>query len=345
MSTISEIAKQAGVSVGTVDRVIHDRGRVSTETRKRVLSIITEMNYKPNVIARNLSLKKTYTFAVLMPLPEQDGRYWELPASGMRRALDEIKMYNVEARYLFYDKYSEQSFDRACTKAKVDMDTLDGIVLAPVLSHASEKFIQALPEKMPFVFIDSYIPCQSCLSYIGQESYQSGVLAAKLMQLKLSSGHVAAFRVLPEDYHIEDRVRGFRSVLDQSQTIEVSVYDTDRQQDSQVFHDMTVRILQEIPDIAGLFVPSACTHQVADYLCEVNRQKDTVLIGYDLVEENRKHLKSGAIDFLISQRPAMQGYEGIYSLFRHVILKEPVAEKLTVPMDILTQDNVDYYQG
>ena len=95
----------------------------------------------------------------------------------------------------------------------------------------------------------------------------------------------------------------------------------------------------------SLFVPSACTHQVAEYLCETNRQNDVVLIGYDLVEENRKHLKSGAIDFLISQRPAMQGYEGVYSLFRHVILKEPVAEKLTVPIDILTQDNVDYYQG
>ena len=53
MVTLNEIAKLANVSVGTVDRVIHNRGRVSEETKKRVQQLIDDLDYKPNVIAQN----------------------------------------------------------------------------------------------------------------------------------------------------------------------------------------------------------------------------------------------------------------------------------------------------
>ncbi len=345
MMTISEIAELSGVSVGTVDRVIHDRGRVSEETRRRVQRIIEDVDYKPNVIARNLSLKKTYKFAVLMPEPEQDGRYWELIAGGIQKALEEIKMYKVDVWDIYYDKYSEKSFRNVCTQIKASLPELDGIVIAPVLSKASEIFIQELCDRVPYVFIDSYIHNCKCLSYVGQESFQSGVLAAKLMLLKLRGGKVAALRVLPEDYHIEDRVRGFCSAMKGRDKFQVFVFDADRRHNPEIFRAMTVQILAEHPDIAGIFVPSACTHQVAEYLSVIQKADDVVLIGYDLVEANRNYLKSGVIDFLISQRPALQGYQGVYSLYRHVILKETVEPKVIVPIDILTQENLEYYQG
>jgi len=345
MVTLNEIAQLANVSVGTVDRVIHNRGRVSEETKKRVQKLIEDLDYKPNVIARNLSLKRTYTFGVLMPQSDQDGRYWELPVSGIQRAIDEIKMYNVDIVYLYYDKYSETSFQKVCLDVESDIERFDGLVIAPVRSEASEKFVHELPEDLPFVFIDSYIRCNSCLSFIGQESYQSGVLAAKLMRLKVASGNVAAMRVLPMDYHIDDRVRGFIDALKDFKEYRIHSYYADREEDPLIFQIITEKILQDHPDINGIFVPSSCVHQVADCLLEFEKEDIVCLVGYDLVEKNREHLKSGVIDFVISQRPALQGYHGIYSLYRHVILKESVEEKVIVPMDILTQENVDYYQG
>lgn len=228
MITLNEIARMASVSVGTVDRVVHDRGRVSEETKKRVQKLINELNYKPNVIARNLSLKRTYTFGVLMPRPDQDGRYWELPANGIEKAIDEIKMYKVKVCYLFYDKYSEASFQDVCLQVESTIEKYDGLVIAPVRSQASEQFVEELPKNLPFVFIDSYIRCSSCLSYIGQESYQSGQLAAKLMRLKVSSGDVATMRVLPVDYHIDDRVKGFCDSIRKSDAYRLHVFDADR---------------------------------------------------------------------------------------------------------------------
>ena len=65
--TIAEIAKLAGVSIGTVDRVLHNRGRVAPKTVETIMAIIDEYGYQPNAFARNLKLSKTYTVGVLPP--------------------------------------------------------------------------------------------------------------------------------------------------------------------------------------------------------------------------------------------------------------------------------------
>jgi len=75
---IKDIAAKAGVSTGTVDRVLHNRGRVAPDVEKRVLDILAEVNYQPNMIARALGSKKVYRIAVLIPDPTYDN-YWREP--------------------------------------------------------------------------------------------------------------------------------------------------------------------------------------------------------------------------------------------------------------------------
>ena len=66
ISSIKEIAEKARVSIGTVDRVLHNRKGVSKETKAKIQRIVTATGYTPNIYARNLSLAKTYRFGVLM---------------------------------------------------------------------------------------------------------------------------------------------------------------------------------------------------------------------------------------------------------------------------------------
>ena len=73
---IVDIAKMAGVSVGTVDRVIHNRGRVSEENRKKVQAILEMVHYQPNLMARSLAAsKKQYHLLAITPSFVQ-GEYW-----------------------------------------------------------------------------------------------------------------------------------------------------------------------------------------------------------------------------------------------------------------------------
>ena len=67
-TTIKDIAAQAGVSTGTVDRVIHDRGRVSVDVKEKVLQVMQDLNFEPNLIASTLAFNRILTMGVLMPV-------------------------------------------------------------------------------------------------------------------------------------------------------------------------------------------------------------------------------------------------------------------------------------
>ena len=65
--TISDVAKQSGVSTATVSRIINGQSGYTEETRQKVLNIIQEMGYRPNAVARGLVKKRTNTIGVLLP--------------------------------------------------------------------------------------------------------------------------------------------------------------------------------------------------------------------------------------------------------------------------------------
>lgn len=65
--TIRDVAKKAGVGLGTVSRVLNQSPQVRDVTRQRVLDVIDELDYSPNPIARRLSLGKTHTIAAIVP--------------------------------------------------------------------------------------------------------------------------------------------------------------------------------------------------------------------------------------------------------------------------------------
>ena len=73
--TIKDIAELSGVSKGTVDRVLHGRGKVSEKALKSVEKVLKEIDYQPNPMARSLKNNKIYTICVILPDPEQDA-YW-----------------------------------------------------------------------------------------------------------------------------------------------------------------------------------------------------------------------------------------------------------------------------
>lgn len=343
MSTIKEIAKRANVSIGTVDRVIHDRGRVSPKTKEKILRIIEELDYKPNVFARHLKLSKTFCFGIVMPYPEQDSSYWELPGRGIVKATKELTTLQVNVEFYYYDKYSTISFE----KVKNDMaeGKLDGLLIAPVLSDVFRGFIDEIPFNMPYVFFDSFVPDTRCISYIGQDSFQSGVLAGKLMSLLMMNnpGEVAIVKFVPEDYVIEERALGFLDFVRKNTQIKTFEYNIDENEGPEHFETVTRTILRDHKDLSGIFVTYAATYKLARYIKDNHKERSINIIGYDPVDDNIRCLKNGYIDFLITQMPERQGYEGIFTLYKYVVLKEKVQPDMLMPMHIVTKENVASY--
>ena len=100
----------SGVSTGTVDRILHNRGKVSEEAQKKVEKVLKEIDYHPNLIARSLALKKNYHFITLTPSFTK-GEYWDKLCEGIDKAEQELFSYNVEVERMCFNQYDKSSFD------------------------------------------------------------------------------------------------------------------------------------------------------------------------------------------------------------------------------------------
>ena len=341
MVTIKEIAELANVSRGTVDRVIHERGNYSEVTEKKVREVLKKVDYKPNIIARSLVLKKHITFGVFLPEPHQDEKYWELPEQGIKKAENELGIYKVKIIYFHYNKNSKTSFKKCFDNILKKKSKLDGLLIAPAMSEfVDNEFIKNIPVEIPYAFIDSYVPISKCISYIGQNSIQSGRLAAKLMQLVMcGGGEIAIIRMVPKDYHIDDRIKSFSAFFKKNKKIKIKVYEIN----GTTLNNLLKKAFVEEYDLKGIFVPSAGAGRIAEYIKSKKIKRNIHIIGYDLTTRNKSFLSKGTIDFLLSQRPEVQGYEGIMTLFRHIVLKEKVKKEQIIPIDILTKENLKNY--
>jgi LacI family transcriptional regulator len=342
MITIKEIARRANVSIGTVDRVLHNRGRVAEGTARFIKQIVNETGYLPNLNARSLSLKRQILIAGLMPLPNQDDGYWKKPKTGILNAGKELAPYNVEIKLFHYNKYDESSFRERFEQMLLSKP--DGIIMAPVISDTADSLLREIPADTPYLFFDGNLGKSNSICYIGQNSFDSGVLAGELMKMIIQiPGVIAAIQPLANDYHIVQRIEGFCQSITSSGKYQLSIHIPEKGGDAASFRKILRQVFAENDQINGLFVSNAACHYAADYLLE-KKLTEVKLIGYDLVKKNVKYLQNGVIDFLICQRPEKQGFDGVHILHRYLTSGEITDPQIFMPLDIITKMNVNYYQ-
>ena len=94
---IVDIARMAGVSAGTVDRVLHNRGKVSEENLRRIREVLSAVDYQPNLVARSLASSRERTLAVIIP-SFREGDYWADVDAGISRAAVGAERFNEIGR-------------------------------------------------------------------------------------------------------------------------------------------------------------------------------------------------------------------------------------------------------
>ena len=200
---IIDIAKMAEVSIGTVDRVLHNRGHVSEEKRKRIEKVLKEINYEPNMVARFLASKKSYTIAAIVPYYNK-GSYWELACEGINRATSEMRKFNINVEYFQFDQYDRDSYLK--TTASLLENDFDGIIIATLFGEHVIELSKKLDEReIPYIYIDSEIPEQNNLAYFGGNSFVSGSIAAKLLLMEIGNNADIIFFLMIREYYLTFR--------------------------------------------------------------------------------------------------------------------------------------------
>ncbi len=336
--TVREIAERAGVSIGTVDRVLHGRGRVSAQTKERILAIIKESGYTPNPIARHLKLNRKHTFAVIMPALDEDSGYWRIACMGVHKAQKELAAFGVGVRRFEFNRYSKQSFSRAL--AGFDPEDYSGLLIAPVIPEETYSFLARLPSGFPVVFFDAQLPAFPPLTRIGQNAFRSGLLAGRLLEaFSHRTGPYVIVSTHSEDFHIQKRIEGFRSYFAESRHVPVvrECFDIEHRERRENF---VKQLLAEFSMIDGIFVTNASVHGIAARVNSRSGSPHVAIVGYDLVPENVRGLQEGTIDCVLSQRQDYQGYQGVYQLYRKVVLGQEVEAEIEMPIDVYLKENL-----
>ena len=344
---IKDIADKAGVSTGTVDRVLHERGYVSEEARQRVLDALEEMGYERNLLASALAYNKAIRIVALMPDKSTDP-YWEQPFAGVEQGAQFVQPYGIEVETRFFNLFERADFRHQANAILENPPA--GLLFPPLFLQEGQWLLEQCREKgIAAVTFNTQIDDAACLAYIGQDSYQSGVLAARLLNFGLSGKASVLLLNLEKEIanarHLLEKERGFRDYFAQHQGSDIQVLrlDVEQFEDKEALRRQLDTQLHKHPDLAGVFVSNSRAYRLADCLPSPTLRKLRI-VGFDLVAANLQHLQAENIDFLINQNSVEQGYNSVLTLYRHLFLKEKNLPALQyLPLDSVVVENVAYY--
>lgn len=337
--TIKDIAQMAGVSKGTVDRVLHKRGKVSEEALKKINEVLDVINYEPNLIARNLKNNKVYRICILLPDPEIDP-YWQPCIKGIEDAVQEFKAYNFAIETLFFNPEGKKSFLKINDKAL--QKSPDAVLLPPLFHKEALEVIKKYEEQNIIVnTFNNQVQSDSVSSFVGQDLLKSGKVAARLLDLLLKKGQIAVIHIdesIKNAIHMQEKERGFRNYFSEKQEYTISTLKLKSPNVETNF----ISFLNENPDLSGIFISTSKAYQIAKVISE-NKAKKIAVIGYDLIENNVNYLNQGIIDFIIHQNQKRQTYLGVTSIIEFFLFGKPIPNSILLPIDIVNSENATFY--
>ena len=303
--TIKEIAEKAGVSRGTVDRALNNRGRVNPEVAERIFEIAREMNYQPKRKKKVYNQGKKIRIGVITQLAKSS--FVKTIHAGIDKAEQELEALE-----------------------ELSQEQIDGLAIMPVQSERIREKLNDMTEQndLPIITFNSDIVGTNRVCYVGLDNKRSGMTAAGLMgMLTRGTGKVLVITGFFTNSVNNLRVDGFIQELKMSYPeIELLGVQSSFDEMSEV-EKIVENTIEIAPDLAGIFVVSGGQAGVCKAMQNLNMETRPYVIGYDVTPTNIKALKEGTYDFLIDQEGFEQGYRPPHMLYNMIRKGEKIEKE------------------
>ncbi len=324
--TIKQVAVVSGVSRGTVDRVLHNRGRVNEETANKVRLCARELGYEPNRMGKALAArKKNHLVAVILCVGQNP--FFDDVLLGIDEMIKEFRHYGISAEVCRMD-----SLDASAQVAEIErlQEVMTGLVITPI-DHPSVK--QALDSlDIPIVNLNTDIEDTNRIAYVGTDYHKGGALAAGIVKLlRPSGGTVGIVNGSKKLYGHRLREQGFLSELANGYHVAKTVYCED---DDILAFEVTNRLLHEHAELDTLFIAAGGVNGACRAL--ISQKRDNIMVlSFDATKTARQLLDDEVIAATICQNPRLQGEKAMQIMLDFLVLgQKPDAGKYILEHEI-----------
>ena len=337
--TLAEIAALAGVSRGTVDRALNNRGRVDPKVAARVRRIAVERGYRPNRAGRMLALAK-HPIKIGVIVQSVETMFMHMVYEEASRACTRLK--NEGAEVLLRPLEGVDASRQLAAIDELVAQGVNGLAVTPVEDDAVRARLRSLSREIPVVTFNTDLSESGRLCYVGPDNYACGRACAGLMNLLLADGgEVLVVAGQENNLSHRQRVEGFcDEAVSHFPDLKLLPPETCGD-DQQLAHDIVCRTVQKHPELRGVYVSVNGQIGACDALRELGLQGKVHLICHDLSEVNAENVRAGLIDFLIDQDAHLQGVRPVELLLDYLLVGEkPESECILARIDIRNRYNV-----
>ncbi|MCM1283764.1 MAG: substrate-binding domain-containing protein [Muribaculaceae bacterium] len=338
MPTIKEIAELAGVSRGTVDRVLNNRGSVNPATAQRVREIAERLHYQPNKAGLMLAAQKKNIKIGVVLFSDSNPLFKEL-LEGISAKQQELAGYNCSLlmRQTAFDEMAQFSAMEELLKAGIH-----GLVITPCSSpYIAAEIDRYTDLGIPVITVNTDIASKR-MAYVGDNSLRSGQTAAGLMgRMTFGEIHTGIVTGSSRIQCHTERLTGFTRILEQSYP-RIHVAETIENHDDDVESFEKVKTMLEAhPEINALYFAAGGIYGGCQAVQSLQRADSMQIITHDCVPATAELLCSGVITATICQQPYRQGYLPVELLSRYLLEGiAPEQELNYVDIDIRIKENL-----
>ena len=302
-STLTDIAKDSGVSTATVDRVLNNRAGVSSRTRSIVMETAARLGYFGQTEPATERIRLDFV------LPEGTNTF----IAGLKAQLDR---QCATQDGIDYQIHAVEGFNPLSLAQKLAAlrPVTQGIGLIALDHPAVREELRALAEAgVKVVTLASDILHVARTGYVGIDNRAAGRLGGYLLGrlLPTTPSKIALFAGSLSYRGHEEREMGFRHIISEEFRHLEIVQMREIRDDRQRAYDETLVLLENYPDLAGIYNIGGGSSGIGKALDDRGRGRSTVFIGHELTENSKPLLLSGTMDAVIDQNPRVEAREAI----------------------------------
>jgi LacI family transcriptional regulator len=334
---MSEIAKVARVSIGTVGRALNNQGRINEETRQRVLQIARDLGYKPNLAARALSVGKGFRIGVC--IPKELRFFYDQVRAGI---FDEARRHEHLGLEVVYRPVDRLGSGEAEKIRELLGENIKALIITPGVPKKLTALINEAQQKgIHVVCVNTDAPGSNRSSVVSMDPELAGRVAGELMgRLVPAKSQVAIVTgMLHTDIHYKT-VRGFSDMLPRICRGGAVAEVLEGHEDEDETFAKCMTLLRQSRKLAGIYVNTVNCLPVCRALSSTGRSGKVTLITTDLFQEMVRYFEEGTIVASIHQRPYFQGQTAVRMVMDHLVSGHPFPPTFYLTPHVVLRSNV-----